>query len=50
MRTAKQGADVVISVSDTGGGIPDQIGEQVFEAFFTTWGGGGHRGRTYYAG
>jgi two-component system NtrC family sensor kinase len=41
VRTVKEGTDVVISVSDTGGGIPDQIGEQVFEPFFTTWGGGG---------
>ncbi|MBW1880912.1 MAG: hybrid sensor histidine kinase/response regulator, partial [Deltaproteobacteria bacterium] len=41
VRTAMEGDRTVISVSDTGGGIPDQIGDQIFEPFFTTWGGGG---------
>jgi signal transduction histidine kinase len=30
------GAAVEISVSDTGGGIPDDVGPRLFEQFFTT--------------
>jgi len=41
VRTAMEGDQAVISVSDTGGGISDQVGDQLFEPFFTTWGGGG---------
>jgi PAS domain S-box-containing protein len=36
VRTATDGDDVVISISDTGGGIPENIRARVFEPFFTT--------------
>ncbi len=32
----RDGADVVISVADTGDGIPETIRDRVFEPFFTT--------------
>ncbi|HMG24570.1 MAG TPA: ATP-binding protein, partial [Kofleriaceae bacterium] len=34
--TRRDGDDVVISVGDTGGGIPPAIGARIFEPFFTT--------------
>jgi PAS domain S-box-containing protein len=34
--TTVDGADVLISVSDTGGGIPEHIRAKVFDPFFTT--------------
>jgi signal transduction histidine kinase len=34
--TRTEGPDVVISIGDTGSGIPEAIRERVFEAFFTT--------------
>jgi two-component system, NtrC family, sensor kinase len=36
VRTAVDGDRVTISVSDTGGGIPEAIRDKVFDAFFTT--------------
>ena len=36
VRTRRDGEDVVISVGDTGGGIPAAIALRVFEPFFTT--------------
>jgi PAS domain S-box-containing protein len=36
VRTAIDGDDVVISLSDTGGGIPENIRSRVYEPFFTT--------------
>ena len=36
VRTRLEGADVVISVSDTGPGIPEAIREHIFDPFFTT--------------
>jgi PAS domain S-box-containing protein len=36
IRTFVDGADVVISISDTGGGIPEAIRDRVFDPFFTT--------------
>jgi two-component system NtrC family sensor kinase len=36
VRTAIDGDDVVISVSDTGGGIPEHVRARVFDPFFTT--------------
>ncbi len=36
VRTRCDGDHVVIAISDTGGGIPDAIREQVFDPFFTT--------------
>jgi len=34
--TRREGADVVVTISDTGGGIPEAIRDKVFEPFFTT--------------
>lgn len=36
IRTRSEGRDALITVSDTGCGIPEQIGSRVFEPFFTT--------------
>ncbi|MEQ1504326.1 MAG: ATP-binding protein [Myxococcota bacterium] len=36
VRTRADGDSVVISIADTGGGIPDGIRDQVFDPFFTT--------------
>jgi PAS domain S-box-containing protein len=36
VRTAREGDVVVITISDTGGGIPEHIRAHVFEPFFTT--------------
>lgn len=36
IRTELRGEDVVISVSDTGGGIPDEVLPRIFEPFVTT--------------
>lgn len=36
LRTERDGDDVVVSVIDTGTGIPQEIREKVFEHFFTT--------------
>jgi PAS domain S-box-containing protein len=36
VRTTIDGDDAVISVSDTGGGIPEHVRARVFEPFFTT--------------
>jgi signal transduction histidine kinase len=36
VRTRHEGDSVVIRISDTGGGIPDAIRDQVFDQFFTT--------------
>ena len=36
VRTRPDGDDVVISISDTGGGIPEGIRERIFDPFFTT--------------
>jgi two-component system NtrC family sensor kinase len=34
--TAQDGDDVVIRISDTGGGIPDDVRSKIFDPFFTT--------------
>jgi len=34
--TRREGEDVVIAISDTGGGIPDAIRDKIFDPFFTT--------------
>jgi two-component system NtrC family sensor kinase len=34
--TAREGNDVVIRIKDTGVGIPEEIRDRIFEAFFTT--------------
>ncbi|MDB5970588.1 MAG: Blue-light-activated protein [Hydrocarboniphaga sp.] len=36
IRTVRDGGDVVISVQDTGGGIPAAIRDKIFDPFFTT--------------
>ena len=36
VRTTVEGAEVVIAISDTGGGIPENIRSKVFDPFFTT--------------
>jgi two-component system, NtrC family, sensor kinase len=36
LRTWTEGDSVLISIGDTGGGIPDSIRERVFDPFFTT--------------
>ncbi|HET9656737.1 MAG TPA: AAA family ATPase [Kineosporiaceae bacterium] len=36
VHTHRSGDEVVLEVGDTGPGIPQEIGERVFEAFFTT--------------
>jgi PAS domain S-box-containing protein len=36
VRTRQDGDSAVISVSDTGGGIPDSIRDRIFDPFFTT--------------
>ncbi len=36
IRTSAQSDAVVVSISDDGGGIPDEIRERVFDPFFTT--------------
>jgi two-component system NtrC family sensor kinase len=36
IRTAREEDDVVIRIRDTGVGIPEEIRDRIFEAFFTT--------------
>jgi PAS domain S-box-containing protein len=36
VRTRKEGNDAVISIGDTGGGIPEEIRGRIFDPFFTT--------------
>jgi PAS domain S-box-containing protein len=36
IRTTQQGDDVILSVSDTGCGIPPDVADRVFDPFFTT--------------
>ena len=36
VRSYRQGDDVIVSVKDSGGGIPVDIQEQIFDPFFTT--------------
>jgi len=36
VRTARENSNVVIHVQDTGMGIPEEIRDKIFEAFFTT--------------
>src|SRR6185436_11045891 len=36
VRTRCEGEHVVITISDTGGGIPEGIRERIFDPFFTT--------------
>ena len=36
LRTRREGEDVVLTITDTGGGIPEDIRERIFDPFFTT--------------
>ena len=36
VRTRRHANDIVISVGDTGTGIPTAVGQRIFEPFFTT--------------
>ncbi|MCC7382193.1 MAG: hypothetical protein IT384_10205 [Deltaproteobacteria bacterium] len=36
VRTRRDGTDAVVTIADTGGGIPDAIRGRIFEPFFTT--------------
>lgn len=45
VRTRREGAEVVIEISDTGGGIPAAIRDRVFDPFFTTRDVGSGRGQ-----
>jgi len=36
VRTRHENDDVVVSISDTGGGIPEAVRERIFDPFFTT--------------
>lgn len=40
IKTAQQGDQALVAISDTGGGIPDAIRSKIFEQFFTTKGVG----------
>ncbi len=36
VKTWREGGDALVSIGDTGGGIPDHVREHIFEPFFTT--------------
>ena len=36
IRTRHEGEHVVVSITDTGGGIPRDVAERIFDPFFTT--------------